>query len=285
MKMWLWLALSSGIFHGLYDIFRKKALIDIPLLNVLAVYSFLSFCLVSLEFRNALQVNRTALLIIAIKSLIIFFSWILGFLALRSLPISIASPLDTLTPLFAILLGILVLNERLGFLQVIGVIIVLSAYYFMGKAGYKEIGGLLKNRFFYLMIGSTLLNAISSLIDKFVLKMVNIGQLQFWFCLFLTILYAFTYVFFKIRNHDRRPLQFSFAILGMSIFLVVADRLYFYAVNVAASQISIILPLRKISVLESSIGGGLLFKEKNLKAKFWCVCLMVVGIVILFVGK
>ena len=258
---------------------------EIPLLNVLALYSLISFGLVSFEFQSALQVNRAVLLIIALKSLIIFFSWILGFLALRSLPISIATPLDTLTPLFTIILGMIVLNERLGLYQVIGVWIILGAYYFIGKAGHKEIGGLLKNRYFYLMMGSALLSATSALIDKFVLKMVKIGQLQFWFCLFLTLLYVSSFIFFKVKNHDRRPLQFNYVILWMSIFLVISDRLYFYAVNAAASQISIILPVRRISVLESSIGGGLLFKEKNMKAKFWSVCLVIAGVGILFIGK
>jgi bacterial/archaeal transporter family protein len=164
-------------------------------------------------------------------------------------------------------------------------LIVLGAYYLIGKAGYNEIGGLFKNSFFYLMMGSAFLSATSALIDKFVLKMVNIGQLQFWFCFFLTVLYFIALIFFKIKNNDKRPLKINFAILGMSVFLVIADRLYFHAVSVASSQISIILPLRRISVFESSIGGGILFKEKNIKSKFWCVCLVIIGIVIIFIGK
>jgi uncharacterized membrane protein len=71
----------------------------------------------------------------------------------------------------------------------------------------------------------------------------------------------------------------------MSLLLVVSDRLYFTAVNIPASQISIIMPLRKISIFVSVVVGGFIFKEKNLKRKFWCICLLVLGIAFLFIKK
>lgn len=283
--MWLWLALSSGLVYGFYDIFRKKALLEIPLLHVLALYSFCSFLLVSFDLRNALQIEAFPLSLVALKSLLIFIGWIFGFMALRSLPISIAAPLDTLTPLFTVLLGVIALHERLGLWQVCGVAIILGAYYLIGKAGNQEIGGIWKNKFFYLLMGSASLNAISALMDKYILKRVNVGQMQFWFCLFLTVLYCGALTIVRFKRNDRSPLRFHWMIVGMSLFLVAADRLYFQAVNAAASQIAIILPLRRVSVLESSILGGIHFKEKNLKAKFGGICLVLLGILIIFLGK
>lgn len=114
------------------------------------------------------------------------------------------------------------------------------------------------------MAASMFLSATSALIDKVALKSSNTGQMQFWFSLFLSILYY---------------------VILMSVLLVASDRIYYYAVKIPESQISIILPLRKISVLVSAIIGGILFKEKNLKAKFGSICLLIAGIALIFMSK
>lgn len=283
--MWLWMSLISGVLLGFYEIFTKKALSKASLLNVLALYTLCSFLLVSFEIRNALNISFPYLCLIFLKSLIIFFSWLLGFLALRNIPISIYSPFTTLVPVFTVVLGVAVLGERLVFWQSFGVFLILIAYYFINKTGSKETGNLMFNKYFYLVVGSTFLSAISAMIDKIALKSINIGQMQFWFCFFLTLLYFGAWFFTGIKEHQKLTFKFNYFIVLMSIFLVVSDRIYFHAVNAVSSQIAIILPVRRSSVLVSAIAGGIIFREKNLRAKFWCVCLVIAGIVIVFVGK
>jgi bacterial/archaeal transporter family protein len=283
--MWLWLNLISGILLGFYEIFKKKALEKSSLLNVLAMYSLVSFLIVGFEIQNALRVDYRFIVFIFIKSLIIFFSWILGFIAIRSMPISVSTPLANLTPVFTVLLGVLALHEHLGYLQVAGVIIILTAYYFIGKTGAGELDNLFGNKYFYLTVGSTFLSAVSALIDKIALKTVNTGQMQFWFCFFLALLYFGAFFLSTIKEKQKRSFKIDFTIVLMSIFLVASDRLYFNAVGSSASQIAVILPLRRTSVLVSSIWGGIIFKEKNLLAKFWCVCVVILGIVLVFLGK
>lgn len=283
--MWLWLTLGSAIFLGLYDIFIKKTLAENPLLEVLAIYSLYCFLIVSYGFQNALNITIYSLALILIKSLLLFSSWILGFLAIHNLPISIATSLNTLTPIFAILLGVIVFNECLGYWQIIGLIIILGANYLVGKAGNTEVGNLLKNRYFYSMACSAFLSATGALIDKMVLKRVNIGQLQFWLYLFLTLLYFSALFLYKTRNKKPWLFSYNYSVLLMSIFLVIADWLYFKAINTTSSQVSIILPLRRLSILESSILGGIIFKEKSIKVKFWCVLFALIGVAIMFLGK
>ncbi|MCX8130292.1 MAG: DMT family transporter [Clostridia bacterium] len=296
--LWLWLILISGAFLGLYDIFKKKALQRNTLFSVLALYSSLCFIIVAFEFTNAIQICRNNLLLILLKAVIIFFSWILGFISIKNMPISVITPFGTLSPLFSIILGIIVLNEKMGYIQLAGILIALLAYYFIGKAGAREVKGLFRSKYLYFMVLSMALSATSALIDKIALKNVNTGQLQFWFSLFLAALYISAFLANKLFNKKESTNKKSedtllknnikkipYFIILMSIFLVISDRIYYFAVKMPDSQISVIMPLRKISILVSALVGGYIFKEENLKSKFYGMCLLGIGIILIFAGK
>ena len=159
---WLGLALISGILLGFYDISTKKALTKSNLLHVLALYTFFNFVLVSFEFRNALNTGLPSIALIFFKSVLVYTAWILGFIAIRSLPISIISPFSTLNPVFSILFGIAILHEKLLGLQIAGIIVVLGSYYLIGKAGAVEVRGLFRNKYLYFMAGSTFFSAVTA---------------------------------------------------------------------------------------------------------------------------
>lgn len=285
MYSWLYMVIISGILLGLWDLTKKKVLKNISVLNVLFLYSLFCFIFISFEFSNAIQVTPHFIIVIFIKCLIVFFAWGLSFTAIKYLPISVIAPFDTLNPLFSIILGIFILNERLGIIQAVGITIMLISYYFISKVGSKEVVNILKNKYFYFMICSALLNAVSATIDKIALRKINSGQMQFWFSLFMTLLYFSALLLNAFKTKENLKLKFNFYIPLMSLLLLVSDRIYFNAVNVPTSQISIIMPVRKISIFVSVIIGGLLFKEKNIKEKFWCICLLVIGIILVFMGK
>jgi bacterial/archaeal transporter family protein len=301
--LWLWLTLISGILLGFYDISKKKALEKDTLFKVLSLYALFCFLIVFFEIQNALQISEYGLLLVFIKSIVIFISWIMGFLAIKNLPISVITPFATLSPLFSILFGVLLLHERLHLNQIFGIGIMLTSYYFIAKTGAAEVNGLFRNKYLYLMAASMFLSATSALIDKVALKTVNTGQLQFWFSLFLSIFYIASY-FISRRVHGKENLDSNvkkvkfeemgfkkilkhipYFIILMSILLVASDRIYFYAVKMPESLISVVMPLRKISILVSAIIGGFIFKEKNLKAKFGNILLLVLGIALIFIGK
>jgi drug/metabolite transporter (DMT)-like permease len=279
------MALVSGIFLGFNDIFTKKALEKSNLFNVLAIYTFLNFVLVSFELPGALNIGFQGIALIFLKSVLVYIAWILAFSAIQSLPISVISPFNTLNPMFSILFGIIILHENLLGLQIAGIVVVLFSYYLIGKAGAVEVKGLFKNRYLYFMVGSTFLSAITAFMDKIILKTVNAGQMQFWFCFFAFLLYAISLVVYRIKNKESEPIRFNVYIILMSIFLVVSDRIYFYTMGLPESKMSIVLPLRRVSIIVSTMIGGFLFKEKNLKRKFFCVCLIIAGIVLIFSSK
>jgi uncharacterized membrane protein len=275
--------LCSGMILGLWDVCKKICLKKNSVLVVLSLYSVFCLLIVSFELPNAINISSNNLLVILIKSIFVYVSWTMSFIALKKLPISIIAPFDSMNPVFSILLGIIVLNERLGYVQLLGIAIMLVSYYFISKVGNIEIGNIFKNKYFYFMIIAAFLSAVSALIDKVALRSINSGMLQFWFSLFMAVLYNITLMIYKFGFKKNLNFKFDYNIIIMSILLVLADRIYFNALNIPSTQISIAMPLRKISILISVMIGGALFKEGNLRKKFVCTILLILGIIILFI--
>ncbi|PJI10074.1 MULTISPECIES: DMT family transporter [Clostridium] len=285
MYSWIWMVILSGILLGFWDITKKKAFEKNSVLTVLAFYSLCSFILVSFEFNNASKISTSSILILLFKTFVVFIAWLLSFTAIKHLPISVITPFDTLNPMFSVIFGILILNERLYLFQYVGIAIMLVSYYFIGRVGSNEVVNIFKNKYFYFMICAAILNAISATIDKIALKSINPGQMQFWFCFFMFLFNMSAMLYCRITSRDKSPFKLDFYIPLMSVILITADRIYFMALNIPSSEISIVMPLRKISILVSAIVGGIIFKEKNIKRKFGYICLLILGIAFLFLQK
>ena len=70
----------------------------------------------------------------------------------------------------------------------------------------------------------------------------------------------------------------------ISILLVLADFVYFYALSYEDSMISIISLVRRSGVVVSFIAGAIWFKERNLKAKFIDLLLVLAGMYLIYLG-
>ena len=239
--------------------------------------------MVSINYKQAIPITGEVLGIIILKTAIVYVAWILMFTALKHLPISIVTPFNTLTPLCSIFLGILVLGETLGGLQWLAIGIMFVSYYYISKVGKFEVKYIFKNKYFYFMLAGAFLNSISALIDKIVLSDINSVMLQFWFMLFMSVFYIISFLIYKYGMKQEINFRFDYAIIFMSILIVVADRIYFNALNIPSTPISIAMPLKSTSIVVSVIVGGVLFKEGNIKKKLMCTGLLLFGILLLFI--
>ncbi len=74
------------------------------------------------------------------------------------------------------------------------------------------------------------------------------------------------------------------SIILVSVFLTIADFVYFYALTDPDAMISIVSMVRRSSVLVSFAGGVLFFHEKNLKGKAIDLILIIVAMFFLYLG-
>lgn len=282
---WMLLVLLYGVLKGVREIVKKKALERNSTLEVLFMYTFLSFLFVVPDVKNAMGLETKYYLYIAFKSFIIFLAWMFSFKAIKRMPISLYGVLDLSRVLFATLLGVIVLQEVLNLYQIIGLILVSGGLLLLKykPRSMREVAAAASEKvevkYVIMAFASCLLNAFSGLMDKLLMKDINSSQLQFWYMLFLVLMYL---VFILVT---RTPVRIK-GVLGnkwvwlLSILFVIADRALFLANGMAGSRITVMTLIKQSGCVVTILAGRFLFKEKNTTHKLICALIIIAGIVI-----
>ena len=283
--MWIWLVLLYGVLKGVREIVKKKALEKNSTIEVLFMYTFLSFVMVLPSAGVSMGVEPRFYFYIAMKSFVIFLAWMCSFRAIKRMPISLYGVLDLSRVLFATMLGIIVLQEALGTFQVIGLLLVSAGLLLLKyqprsvREAAKSAGESVEIRYVAMAFVSCLLNAVSGLLDKILMKDITSSQLQFWYLLFLTLFYL---LFILI---SRTPVNWKRAVCNkwvwlLSLLIVIADRALFVANGMEGSRVTIMTLLKQAGCVVTILAGRFLFKEKNTTHKLICAAVIIAGIVI-----
>lgn len=294
---WIILSLLSAIFLGLYEIAKKSAARDnavpaILMLQVLAaailwlpliVLSDLRPQSVPIEWLRVEQVDGLRHLLLFAKSLLVGCSWTLAMFGLKHLPISIAAPIRSTSPLWTILIATIMLQERPSLSQWIGIATVLTAFAAFSLVGRREGIEFRTNRWVWFMVAATLLGALSAIYDKYLLRTLNLrpSTVQAWFSIYLVAVMAPLAVYWLAKDRMTKPFHWRWAILLITLFLQISDFLYFVAIAEPDSLISVISPLRRSSVIVSFLAGIRYFGEHNWKPKALCIAGMLAGILLI----
>ena len=284
--LWIWLVLLYGVMKGLREIVKKKALEKNSTLEVLFLYTFLAFLFVIPDAKHAMGLEMKYYFYIALKSFVIFLAWIFSFKAIKKMPISLYGVLDLSRVLFATLLGVIVLQEALGVFQTIGLVLVSSGLLllkyrpgmFTGKKSVSD-NERVDVKIVIMAFSSCLLNAVSGLLDKLLMKNINSSQLQFWYLLFLTLMYLLFLLVTRTRVHMKSLLK-NYWIWLLSIMIVIADRALFVANGMEGSRITVMTLLKQSGCIVTILAGRFLFKEKNTGHKLVCAVIILAGIVL-----
>lgn len=283
--MWVWLVLLYGVLKGVREIVKKKALEKNSTIEVLFMYTFLSFVIVLPSAKLSMGVEPRFYLFIAAKAFVIFLAWMFSFQAIRRMPISLYGVLDLSRVLFATMLGVIVLQEVLGVFQVVGLIFVSAGLLLLKyrPGSVREAAALsgeaVEIKYVVLAFASCMLNAVSGLLDKILMRDISSFQLQFWYLLFLTLFYlAFILL-------TRTPVNWKRAVCNkwvwlLSLLIVVADRALFLANGMEGSRVTMMTLLKQSGCVVTILAGRFLFKEKNTTHKLVCAAVIIAGILI-----
>ncbi len=279
--VWMLLVLLYGVLKGVREIVKKKALGQNSTMEVLFMYTLLSFLMVLPEIRNVFGLEPRCYFYISLKSFVLFLAWMFSFKAIKKMPISLYGVLDLSRVLFATMLGVAVMQEVLGVCQVIGLILVsagLIMLKYRPKKQREADGETVEVKYVVMAFASCLLNAVSGLLDKILMKNISSVQLQFWFLLFLTLMYlAFILL-------SRTPVNIGSVARNkwvwlLSILIVAADRALFIANGMEGSRITVMTLIKQSGCVVTIFAGRFLFKEKDTAHKLFCAAVIVAGIV------
>lgn len=277
--MWIWLVLLYGTLKGAREICKKKALEINSTMEVLFVYTLLSFLIVVPDIKNVFGLAPVYYIYILIKSFVIFIAWIFSFKAIKKLPISLYGVLDLSRVLFATLLGTIVLKESMSFLHIIGLLLVCVGLLLLKTGKSKDGESVVKSIYVIMAFASCILNAISGFLDKVLMKDINSSQLQFWYMLFLVLMYLAYIVITKTPINYKSSLTNKW-IWILSIMFVIGDRALFIANSSPESQISVMTLLKQAGCIVTILAGRFIFKEKNTTHKLICAAVIISGIVL-----
>lgn len=276
----MWIALVSiyGIFKGIRDVIKKKALEKSSAMEVLFFYTFISFLFVTPEIKSAVSMDMHYIGYIMIKSCIIFIAWICSFKAISKLPIGFFGIMDMSRVIFASLLGMFVLNEVMTGAKLIGMALVLVGLLLVNlkKEGSNEKT---KGIYIVLVLISCLMNALSELLDKMLMQHMESGQLQFWYMFFLVVLYL-GYMIVTRTKINFKTLKTNYWILILSILFVIGDKALFVACSYENSTVIAMTLIKQCSVMITIIGGRLVFKEKHTLYRMLCAGVIIAGILV-----
>jgi len=284
-----WL-LASAMVLAVYDLLKKESVRGNAVLPVLIVstaagaLAYVSALAVCGHLRGAFAAcDPTVAGLSAAKTVIVGTSWILTFLALRSLPITIATPIRASAPALVILFAFFLYGEHPSAVQWCGMALVFAGFFAFSWAGKAEGVDFLRNRAVYFAVGGMILSAVSALFDKYVFQVAAAPKesVQLLFQLFNFAFYTLIWSVGRAVRSGGTPFEWRKTIPFVGITLALADWLYFKALADPEAMISVGSLLRRFSVVITFFLGAFIFRERNLKRKTLALALVLAGTLIL----
>lgn len=299
--MWLLLAFCSAALLGFYDVFKKKSLSNNAVLPVLALNTlfssiiFIPFILLSHFAPQMLQdsifyvpdsggweVHKFILL----KSFIVLSSWAFGYFGMKHLPLTIVGPINATRPVMTLVGAMLIFGERLNLYQWIGVFMAVISFFMLSRSGEKEGIDFKHDRWIWFVVLAAVLGAVSGLYDKYLMGRFNNMQVQAWYNIYQLFMMGGVLMFlWWPKRKTSTPFRWDWCIILISVFLSAADFVYFYALSMEDSMISIVSMVRRGSVVVSFLFGAMMFHEKNLRSKAIDLLLVLIGMFFLYLGS
>ena len=288
--LWVVLILIYGIFKGLREGLKKKAMETNSVIEVLFFYTLFAFLMTVPMSRNIFSVSLKYHLVLVFKAGIIFVSWLCALNSIKRLPLSVYSVLDMGRIVSSIILGVILLNEKMGIYQIFGIALVLVGITLVNLKSKKDSGEKVNKTVVLLVATSGILNSVSSIMDKWLLsdspnrfifgsETIETSQLQFWYMLYLLCFYGL-YVLIKREKINAVKCIKCPWIWLLSLLFVVADKCLFIANSDPNSTVVVMTLVKQSSVLVTIALGRMMYKENKIFYRICCALLVISGIMI-----
>ncbi len=298
--MWLIFGVISALFLGVYEVSKKVSVHNNAVIPVILSSIFFS-CLLLLPFyllsiTGAEFITGTVFyvppvdlkthLLLVFKAVIVLSSWLFAYFGMKHLPLTLAAPIKATQPILVVLGGVLIYQEQLNGFQTAGVLITLVSFFMFSLIGRKEGYSFRSNKWIWFIIIATITGAISGLYDKFLLRSINHMAVLVYYTFYqVIILSVITLLLWYPRRKFSTPFQLRWSVFFISIFLISADFVYFYALTLPDSLISVLGTVRRAGVIVPFIYGALVLKDKYLKMKMIDLIGVLLGMYLLFLGS
>ena len=278
-NIWILFIFIYAFLKGSREGMKKAALKKSSSNEILFFYTLVGFLITApFSWKEAIATEPIYIFYSFIKAAVVCAAWIFAFLAIKKMSVSLYGIMDLSRMVFSTALGVFVLDETFTLAKAIGVTLVIIGLLMVNLK--KDTSS--KGVTFTVLIAALLncfLNAISGTMDKVLMKSMESSQLQFWFMLFMTVIYGIVLLVRK-EKVSVKCLKYNYWIPVMSISLIVGDKLLFEANANPASEVTIMTIIKQSAVIVTVLTGWLIFKEKHILYKMMCASIVLTGIFI-----
>jgi drug/metabolite transporter (DMT)-like permease len=288
------LAIGSAFFLSISRVIEKKVLNAehalefstssgiFRIILLLVIAPFIDFSMLSIQ----------GYIFIYFVSIIGVFAFLFRAKATRHMNISDVDPLFNLQPLFLVILSYAFLQETLNLVQFGGVLLLLAGTYILeieeeSKTFFDPIRKFLKSRYMHYMIFTILAFTFTSIFDKIVIRDIVKGEPLTYLFLFYIFL-GINFLFFDILRFGCKDVAISITTKPVATFLAMFLHLvniffYFTALAIPGVLVSLVIPIRRMSSLFSTIIGGKVYHETHMLQKFLASIVMIAGATVIIV--
>lgn len=308
--MWTLLAFISALCLGFYDVSKKIALRDLPVISVLTFSILFSSAILAVPLALSTYFPETmagtllyvpklewqAHLYTLLKSVIVLSSWIFAYISLKHLPISVVSPMQATRPMWTLIGALLLFEERLNSWQWAGVLLAIGTIFIFSFRERREVRRDSEDKRYYICLAlAILIGACSGLYDKYLMRRYDHNAVQVWYTFYQAAMMLIVFVVNTAINDGKRsahnqpkpqpvPLKALLPVLLISVFLVISDNVYMLALRDPDSMIAVVSTIRRGGAVIGFAYGLLFLHESNPWRKVLCMIGICTGLICLAIG-
>ncbi len=302
--MWTILAFISALCLGFYDISKKIALRDNRVVDVLT----LSVCVSALLLSVPLWLSRLcpemmsdthfyvpaldlrAHLYTVLKSVIVLSSWVFAYISLKHLPLSVVSPVQATRPMWTLVGALLIFGERLNTWQWIGILLAIGTIFvlsFKNKSSIIHYKSSIQNRYYIALALAILIGACSGLYDKYLMRRYDHNAVQVYYTFYQAVMMLIVWfvVNQKSKIKNLKSIKNIWAIVLISLFLIVSDNEYMLALRDPDSLIAVVSTIRRGGAVIGFAYGLIFLKENDPWRKVVSMIGIIAGLICLAIGS
>ena len=289
MTGWAAWILASAVLLALYDIAKKASVAANAVLPVLLASTSFGFAAyaaglwASGRVPSPVEVSGAVLALGLAKSAIVGTSWVFTFCALRTLPITIATPIRASAPALVLAIAVPLYGEIPSAAQAAGMAAVFAGYLAFSWAGRHEGLDFFRSRAVWCAVAGAVLSAVSAIWDKYVFQVraMPVEPVQLVFQAGLVAFYASALLASRAMRLGRDAFEWRWTIPLVGVLLAGSDWLYFRGLAHPGTPISAASLMRRFSVVLTFLLGARFFHERNLLRKGAALAVIVAGVAIL----
>jgi uncharacterized membrane protein len=281
--MWFPLILLTAFFISLQDVFGKKVIGQVDPYVVAWSWFFFSLPLLipCLLVAGTPPLGPQFWPVLGISTILLTVASIFYFLAIKHSDLSLAVPMQALTPLFLLITSPIMLGEFPGAFGGFGVILIVLGAYILhfnerGKKGFwGPFRSLVSEKGSRYMLIVAIIFSISGNLDK--IGVINSSPLMWLFALNLAVAVVLSAVILKYSKDIGAQIKGSWPFL-LALGLCSGVGLIFQMMAIKMTIIPYLIAVKRTSVIMTSLFGFFLFKEKELRERLIGAILMVLGV-------